>query len=155
MKKYINLIFALFLMVCTACQDDAEIPSAGDPVNVVEEAKGTYTGTWTVTDIEGNVVGEYPGTLTVSTYAPAPEEYYVCTLTLTCDGYDEINGTGAANILKQSRAYRFYNETETNGLGSTFTGTITFDGVCTMSYSKTVTEGRKKTTYFFTFNGDK
>lgn len=155
MKKYINLIFALFLLTFTACQDDAEIPSTGNPVNVVEEASGTYTGTWTVTNEEGAVVGTYPGTLTVGKYTVAPEEKYACTLTLTCDGYDEIGGTGAANILKQSRAYRFYNEMDTNGLGSTFTGTITFEGACTMSYKKTVTEGRKKITYFFSFDGNK
>ncbi len=155
MKNYINLIFALFLVAFTACSKDDEIPYTGDPVNVVEETAGTYTGTWTVTNEDGAVMGTYPGTLTVSKYAAAPEEYYACTLTLTCNGYDEIGGTCAANILKQSRAYRFYNEVSSNGIGSTFTGTITFDWACTMSYKKTVTEGRKKVTYFFDFDGSK
>lgn len=155
MNKYISLIFAFILMAFTACRDEAEIPSTGSPVNVVEEASGTYTGTWTMADANGNVVGTYSGSLTVGTYTPAPEEKYVCMLTLSCAEYAEINGTGAANILKQSRAYRFYNEVANNGLGSTFTGSISFDGACTMSYKKTITEGRKKTTYFFTFNGIK
>lgn len=155
MKNYINLLFALFLIAFSACSKDDEIPPTGNPVNVVEEASGTYSGIWTVTNEAGDVVGTYNGTLTVGKYTAAPEEKYACTLTLTCDGYDEIGGTGAANILKQSRAYRFYNEADSNGLGSTFTGTITFDGVCTMNYKKTVTEGRKKITYFFAFNGNK
>lgn len=135
-----------------SCRDEADIPSTGDPINPEKEAAGTYTGEWQVYKGENREhQGDFPGSITIT-----PGEYaYTCSVTLTCDGYANLNGTGVANIVKQSRSYRFYNEVKENGLDAVFSGTIAFDGAAAMSFSKAIKSGRVTTVYYFDFTGAK
>lgn len=152
MNKILNLLLALLMISFVSCREDADTPDTGAVIHPEKEAAGTYSGTWEVFKGEDKELqASYPGTITI-----APSEYaYVCSVTTTCDGYAEIGGTGAANILKQSRAYKFYNETTTNGLGSVFQGAIDFNGDASMSYSKAVKSGRVTTMFYFEFVGHK
>lgn len=157
-----KLICRLFLMVAfvgilSSCREDAEIPNHGKAINPEKEVAGTYVGTWTKTmkDNPADCV-EAPGSIVLS----ATDEAYIGTVEVVCDdtsmNFSSFAGTTSrCNVIYQTGQYSFHNPLATNGLGTIFTGTVSFSGEATMTFQQTIKVGRVTYTYVYTFNGTK
>lgn len=160
MNKIIKCLFLMATLVFTmsSCRDEAEIPGHGKPGNPEKEVAGVYVGTWT--KVQRNATTDpvsAPGSLT---FTPTDEAYItVVKLAGESSDFDFTNKTNfasdesRANVVNQSAQYVFYNVLTTNGIGTPFNGTVTFGGEATISFSKTIREGRKTYTYDYTFTG--
>lgn len=140
---------ALMMCVClTSCRDDAELPDRGPVTHPQIETAGVYTGTWTrlntLTDTEEVV----PGTISLK----AGENNYVTEITLKADGID-LDRTALANIAPGGVGYVFQNTMPTNPIGNIFNGSITKDFEIDIFFKITIKEGRKTTTYKYSFTG--
>lgn len=162
MNKILNRLFILtaLVMALSSCKDEAEIPGHGKPGNPEKEVAGTYVGTWTKTQRNSTadpVTAE--GTLTLT----ATDEAYITVVKIGCESASmDFNNTSSfastesrANIVNQSAQYVFYNVLTTNGLGTSFNGTVSFGGEATMTFAKTIRQGRVTYTYDYTFTGTK
>lgn len=135
----------------TACSDDEDgVANPGTPTHPETETAGVYTGTWSrsLLGSEDAPVTE-AGTLTFE----ASDGAYVTKVTASCTPL-KVDYSALANITP---SYSYYNNvatSETNGFGVTFSGSIK-DGVATISFTKTVKEGRKTYNYNYTFEGRK
>lgn len=162
MNKILNRLFLLatIVMALSSCRDEAEIPGHGTPGNPEKEVAGTYVGTWT--KALRNSTAE-PVTASGSLTLTPTDEAYITLVKIDCDATDMgFNNTAVfastesrANIVNQSAQYVFYNVVATNGLGTSFNGTVSFGGEATISFAKTVREGRLTYTYDYTFSGTK
>lgn len=147
MKK---IIFAIVALVATlslsSCKDEVEYVSPGTPSNPEQTTAGVYAGTWTRTNTSDNTVVEGQGTLTLV----AGESAYITNVTAVCAAID-MDYTSTANITP---AMAFYSSMSTNGFGTPFNGKA--DGkVASISFQKTVREGRKTSTFKYEFSGAK
>lgn len=159
MNKLINrlLLIAALVFTLSSCREEAEIPGHGTPKNPEKEVAGTYVGTWTKTQRNSTnapVVAE--GSLTLAENGEA----YVGTVTLSCDdanmGFSSFTSLeSTCNVIYQTGQYAFHNPLTTNGLGTPFTGSVSFGGEATMSFAKTIRSGRVTYTYDYVFNGKK
>lgn len=151
---------ATLVLTLSSCRDEADIPDHGAAINPEKEIEGTYNGTWTKTQ-RGSTADPIvvDGTLTFT----ATTDPYVATVKIACAG-DALGFTDTksftsdesrTNVVKQSSQYMFYNTLATNGLGTTFNGTVSFGGEATITFSKSIKSGRKTYTYDFVFNGVK
>ena len=156
----------------TACDDDPEIADAGPADKPQETSAGVYSGTWTCT--VGITTETAPGTFTLEASAP-----YVSTYKIECQGLKFVVGiknelkddgtedpnkqtaieaneaSGRVNIQRIPEGYFFFNDTNFSGLNTPIRGTVSSENVLEFSYSVTVTNGRSKKTYKFSFTGAK
>lgn len=149
MKKLLSSIF-LFTALClclTACSDDDE-ESGRVSTNPEQETAGTYVGTWT-RELSGGETVTGQGTLT---FVAATS--YVTTVTATCTDLS-LDLESVANIVLAGDNYAFSNMLATNGFGATFSGEITQESQASISFTKTVKEGRKSYVYNYSFTGTK
>lgn len=144
-----SVLFAVALCFgATACNDDeVGYIDPGTPQNPEKEVAGTYTGTWTQT--YNGVETTATGTITLT----PGDNAYVTIVNVKCDDFN-IDLTGPANIVKQSAGYIYYNrEAGGNGFGVTYYGRVV-DGVASISFTRTVKEGRLTYLYDYTFAGE-
>ncbi len=148
MKKIFFGLLAMFAMTFVSCKDEAGNPDPGTPVNVAGAVEGTYTGTWTRTDAANadNVVSG-TGTLTFTQYN---DENYVVTVNAKCTDLG-VDFTANANI---NPAFVFFNALPTD-FGNSFSGRVTEEKDASISFAKTIKEGRKQYTYYYDFSGTK
>lgn len=148
MKKILFSLFAIFALSLTSCKDEAGNPDPGAPVNVAGAVEGTYTGTWTRTDA-ANAENVVTGTGTL-TFVQYNDENYVVTVNAQCSAL-EIDLTANANI---NPAYVFFNALPTD-FGNSFSGRVTEEKDASISFAKTIRDGRKQYTYYYEFSGTK
>lgn len=133
----------------TSCDDDDEPSAPSTPA--CEAAAGVYSGTWTRV-LSGDTVTE-KGTLTFEA-----TDSTATVVTAKCDALS-VDYSSAANITyaitNEGTGFIFTNGVTSNGFGATFSGRISPAGVATISYTKTVKEGRKSYTYKYSFEGNK
>lgn len=148
MKKILFGLFALLAMTLVSCDNKAGLPGPGDPVNVAAAAAGTYNGTWTRT-LASNPDNPQveDGTLVITQVG---DEFYVVNVVAKCAGIG-LDGQANANINPR---YVFFNAVKSD-FGNEFNGKIVDGNTATMSFSLTVTEGRKQNVYSYEFNGTK
>lgn len=134
-----------------ACSDDEDgVTNPGTPSNPEIESAGVYSGTWSRSLIgSADEPKAAEGTLTLA----AGENAYITNVTAVCAELN-VDYTSIANITP---AFAFYNNVATsaeNGFGVTFNGKA--DGMtATISFTKTVKEGRKTYNYKYSFEGTK
>lgn len=152
MKKIFKCLFlaAAMTLSLASCGDEAEIPSTGPVAHPQEETVGTYTGTWSRQELGQETIVTAPGSAVFS----STEANYVTNIVIKCDELS-IDLESVANISVGGPGYMFHNTLATNGFGAIFSGTVSKAGEVTLSFKKTVKEGRKSYTYTYTFNGSK
>ena len=155
---YKSIFFSVALALGMVSCDKDELPPTGPRDNAEILAAGTYVGAWTRVVDGTDQVETGSGTITFS----VDKENYgnnVSVMTLTSDGIDigiDDPKTSVCNITKLSSGeLTYWNQTASNPFGTTFYGNIGVDGVATMYYTKSVREGRKTTTYNYSFTGTK
>lgn len=148
MKKIVFGLLAVLALTFVSCKDEAGNPDPGAPVNVAGAVEGTYTGTWTRTDA-ANTENVVTGTGTLA-FVQLNDENYVVTVTAKCSEL-AVDFTANANI---NPAYVFFNALPTD-FGNSFSGRVTDKKDASISFSKTVKEGRKQYTYRYEFSGSK
>ncbi|MBD5266205.1 MAG: hypothetical protein K2M71_09695 [Duncaniella sp.] len=160
MNKILNLLLVTLVLVLTSCRDEPEIPDHGKKGNPEKETAGTYVGTWSkALRNSDDAPVEAQGSLILA----ATDESYVTVVTIDCAsseiGFNDKSNFSStdcrANIINQSAQYVFYNVLNGNAFGTPFNGTVSFDGTATITFSKTIKEGRKTYTYDYTFSGTK
>jgi hypothetical protein len=130
----------------TACSDEDE--PAAPTTAACEASAGVYSGTWT--RIQGTDTVYAQGSLTLE----ATENANVTTVTASCPEIS-VDCSSVANITHAVPGFIFDNAVASNGFETTFSGRINGEGVATIAFSKTVKEGRKSYTYFYSFAGTK
>ncbi len=146
---------ALMMCVCfTSCRDDAEIPDHGPVMNPELETAGTYTGEWTRVNTSTEVPETYPGTIVLT----ATDQNYISTMQVKCDGIG-LDQTKNINITPGGQGYMYSNVLGMQLPGadkpSIFSGNITKQGEIDIYFQATFKEGRKTTTYRYSFIGKK
>jgi len=153
MRNILKTMFLAFT-VClafTACSDDEDgVANPGAPVHPEIETAGTYTGTWSRTLLGST---DDPKTAAGTLVLEASENAYVTKVTASCPDL-AVDYSALANITPN---YSFNNNvatSETNTFGVTFGGAVK-DNTATISFTKSVREGRKTYNYNYTFEGTK
>lgn len=152
MKSIIKGLF-MTIMMCvflTSCRDDAEFPDSGPVMNPEIETAGVYTGTWTRVNTTTNEEEVVPGTMTLK----AGNSAYVTEITIQSTDLN-LDLTAMANITPGGKGYMYQNTMTDNPFGNRFSGNITKDFQIDIFFKVTITEGRKKTTYEYSFVGKK
>lgn len=153
MKNLLKTMFLAFAayLVFTACSDDEDgVTNPGTPIHPEVEVAGIYSGTWSRSLIGST---DEPTTAAGTLTFEASENAYVTKVSATCTTLG-IDYSALANITP---TYNFYNNvaaSTTNGFGVTFSGAIK-ESVATISFTKTVKEGRKTYNYTYSFEGKK
>lgn len=141
MKKILFGLFAIMALAFTSCKDEVELVDPGTPQNPEKDCAGVYTGTWTQT------VDDVATTATGSVTITPTDSAYVCKVTISCPDF-ELAETAIANITP---AHTFFN-TMTTDIAASFYGSVnTSDETATINFLRTVKEGRKTTTYYYSF----
>lgn len=150
MKKLLSGIFFLMALGLgfTACSDDDDDATYNGAPE--KETAGTYAGTWTRVDLSDESATTASGTLTFE----ATETPYVTKVTAVCADLD-VDNQDVANITYAGDKYLYDNQRTPNVFGAPFSGKITLDRVAGITYQITITEGRKKNTYRYSFEGTK
>lgn len=150
MKTIIKGLFmAVMMCVClTACREDAELPDRGPVTHPEVETAGVYTGTWTRLNTSTDTEEVVPGTMTLK----AGEKNYVTEVTLKADDIN-LDVTALANIAPGGVGYVYQNTMPSNPVGNMFNGSITKDFEIDIFFKITIKEGRKTTTYKYSFTG--
>lgn len=139
----------LLMCVClTSCRDDAELPDRGPVVNAGTETAGVYTGTWTRLNTTTEVADVVPGTMTLK----AGENPYYTVITISAPEIS-LENTAMANITPGGKGYMYQNTMTDNPFGNRFSGNITSDFQIDLFFKITIKEGRKTTTYEYSFKG--
>lgn len=152
MKTIIKGLFmAIMMCVClTSCRDDAELPDRGPVTHPEVETAGVYSGTWTRLNTSTDAEEVVPGTMTLK----AGDKNYVTEINIKADDIS-LDLTAMANIAPGGVGYVFQNTMSTNPIGNIFNGSITKDFEIDMFFKVTIKEGRKTTTYKYSFTGKK
>ena len=159
MKALYKLIFFSVALVfgMVSCDKD-ELPPTGPLDNAEKLVAGTYVGDWTRENTSTGDMETGTGSITFS----VDSENYgnnVSVMTLTAEGIDlgiDEPMTSVCNIkLLSSGEFTYWNQTAANPFGTTFYGKVSTDGIATMAYTKTVVDGRRQTTYNYSFTGRK
>lgn len=156
----------------TACDDDPEIAYAGPTDKPQDTSAGVYAGTWTRT--VGSTTETADGTFTLEASASYVSAYKIecqglpfvvgIKYELKDDGTEDPNkqtaieaneASGRVNIQRTPQGYFFFNDTNYSGLNTPINGTISSENVLEFAYSVTVTNGRSKKTYKYSFTGTK
>ena len=151
MKKLLSGIFLLMALGLsfTACSDDDDENINHDATPEIATA-GTYTGTWTRTNVSEGTATTATGTLTFeSTGTP-----YVTKVSAKCEEFG-IDKQCVANIAWVANDCLYNNMRATNDFGTTFSGKITAGSVANIAYRLTEREGRTTYIYDYTFEGAK
>ncbi|MCH5234691.1 MAG: hypothetical protein J1E16_05305 [Muribaculaceae bacterium] len=155
--KYFFLSVALAVGM-TSCDNKDELPDPGPLDNAEKLVAGTYIGEWTRVIDGTDEVETGKGSITFS----VDSENYgnnVSVMTLTAEGIDlglDDKTTSVCNItILSSGDFTYWNQTASNPFGTTFYGNVSTDGVAKMYYTKSVRDGRKTTTYNYSFSGNK
>lgn len=159
MKKVLNTIFLCLTLVMglVACDDKHDkIPPTGGLDNAEKLVVGTYTGTWSRTNLSTMAEESKPGSITFSVDESLGNNVTVITVESELDlGLNAP--TCAANISRLSSGVLSYWNvtTSSNPFGTSFTGKVSPEGVATMQYNKVVRSGRKEVEFSYTFSGNK
>ncbi len=113
------------------------------------EAEGQYVGVWTRT-IQGDTVEvTAPGSIVLEA-----DTLYVGRVTFVSEEFD-LNKSSKANIAYAGKGFIYYNNNETNELGTPFYGRIDGDSVNIASFELRIRVGRKFQYCSFHFEGPK
>ena len=154
MKKYLYSIFAILTIssIFVACSKDESDPSYDHSMNAATASAGTYSGTWSRLQ-EGTESVTASGNMTLA----AGSNANTTNATFTCADFN-LGMTSPANIAWANDGFVFnqnvINDNAANELGTIFAGRI-INGKITVKFSRTTKEGRKTTTYFYSFEGAK
>ena len=155
---YKSIFFSVALMFGMASCDKDELPPTGPRDNAEKLVEGTYYGTWTRATDGTDIVETGSGSISFSVdYEKYSNNVSVMTFDVTgVDiGLGDTN-TAVCNIsMISSGDFSFWNNGPSNTFGTTFYGSISAQGVAKMTYTKSVVEGRKTTTYIYSFEGTK
>lgn len=149
MKTIIKGLF-MTIMMCvflTSCRDDAELPDRGPVMNPEIETAGVYSGTWTRRNTTTDTEEVVPGTMTLTAGST-----YVTTINIKADGL-QLDLTSPANIAPGGKGYMYQNTKNDNPFGNIFSGNITKDFQIDIFFKITIKDGRKTTTYEYSFVG--
>lgn len=153
---YKSVFFCLFLLLgLTACDKD-EIPPTGPQYDAEKFIAGAYPGEWTRTNLSTQEVESSTGSLTFT--ADEALGNNVTVMSIVSDGLDLGIGVSevALNVTKLSSGELvFWTIVESSPFGEYFNGRVSPEGVVTMSYVKTVKQGRKEYEFQYTFTGKK
>lgn len=141
------------IMMCvflTSCRDDAELPDRGPVMHPEIETAGIYSGTWTRVNTTTNEEEVVSGTMTLK----AGDKNYVTEINIKADEL-KLDLTAMANITPGGKGYMYQNTATDNPFGNRFSGNITNDFQIDLFFKITITEGRKKTTYEYSFIGER
>lgn len=139
----------IMMCVClTSCRDDAELPDRGPVMNPEIETAGVYSGSWTRLNTTTNEEVVVPGTMTLK----AGNEHYVTEISIKASDID-LDLTSPANITPGGKGYMYQNTMTDNPFGNRFSGNITNDFQIDLFFKVTIKEGRKSTTYEYSFVG--
>lgn len=149
---------ASLVLTLSSCRDEAEIPDHGAAANPEKEVAGTYVGTWTKSTV-GSTAD--PEVVNGSVVLTATNEAYIVNVKIESEndalGFTNTTNFTAdnsnANVVKKSAEYVIYNTLATNGLGTSFTGSVSFGGEVALEFTKTVKSGRKSYVYSYVFSG--
>lgn len=152
MKTIIKGLFmaALLCVSFTSCRDDAELPDRGPVMHPEIETAGVYNGTWIRTNTSTNVEEAAAGTMTLV----AGDHAYYTSINIKAVALD-LDRTAMANIVGHGEGWAFQNTDDTNPFGNIFSGTISKEGVIKIYFKNTIVDGRKRTTYEYSFEGNK
>ena len=158
MKK---IIFGLLFMVAgglcfTACSDDDNNGNQIHATTPEKVAVGTYSGTYTVswTDKTGSYTETKDGTVTLN----AADAAYTVNVSVDAPKGEKtpaLSKESVANITYVNEGFAFSNMLVTNGLGTTFAGTISEGDALAMNFTISVKNGRQVVTYKYAFVGQK
>lgn len=152
MKKIFRIFLIALALCVTSCKDEVGIADPSVPTNPEKVIEGVYTGTLTRTP-RGN--GEVKSGTCTLTIVPT-EERYIATVKISCPEL-AVDLESVANVLPSSQGdYSFYNNLLGNGFGAIFTGSVSRKAdEALLSYTLSIKEGRKTTTFDFVFDGTK
>jgi len=152
MKKIIYSLAVLFACSCAfiSCGDDDD--STTFSTTPEKESAGIYSGTWTVTLDNESYSGV--GSITLE----ATNTVYQTNVTFSSQLENSslnVSETSIANITHAGKGYIFNNNTDSNPLGSGFSGKIDDSGNMYVNFQKQVKVGRKQYIYTYVFAGKK
>lgn len=152
MKSIIKGLFMTIMMcVClTSCRDDAELPDRGPVMHPEIETAGVYSGIWTRVNTTTEAEEVVPGTMTLT----AGSEAYITEINIKADELN-LDLTAMANIAPGGVGYQYQNTVASNPFGNIFSGNITKDFEIDIFFKISIKEGRKTTTYRYSFVGKK
>lgn len=155
--KYIFVSVAM-LIALTGCDDKhVKMPATGGLDNAEQLVEGTYNGTWTKTNLTTEEVETTAGSITFSWNEELGNNVTNITPTTETPNFLNLKSeTSACNISRLSSGLlSYWNVYSLNPFGTTFTGKVSPEGVCTMDYIMTVVIKRKETQFQYSFTGNK
>lgn len=140
------LALSMSFAACGSDDDDVSTPYSSNPA---QSAAGTYTGTWTRTQVGETTQETAEGTLTIEA-----TDTYAGKVTFTAAGFS-LAASSVTNISFDSDGYSFYNQLATNGIGAKFAGKISQGKTATVGFTLSQRVGRKLYEYKYEFIGNK
>ncbi|MCH5240659.1 MAG: hypothetical protein J1F38_10580 [Muribaculaceae bacterium] len=154
---YKSIFFSVALLVGMVSCDKDELPPTGPQDNAEKLVVGTYSGAWTRLNVDTDEVVTGSGSITFSVSDAYSNN--VSVITLDASGIDlgiAEPMTSVCNITRLSSGeFTYWNQTAANPFGVQFYGKVSPDGEATMTFSRTLKEGRKDVNFQFTFAGNK
>lgn len=142
---------ALMMCVCfTSCRDDAEMPDSGPVMHPEVETAGVYSGIWTRVNTTTEAEEVVPGTITLK----ATDDVYITEINVKAEDLN-LDLTALANIAPGGSGYMYQNPMPSNPIGNIFSGNITKDFEIDIFFKISIKEGRKTTTYRYSFKGQR
>lgn len=149
------MVLMLGLSACNGKNE--EMPATGGLDNAEQLIQGTYTGTWTLNNLTTGEVTTSPGSITFSWTQDLGNNVSSIVASSQTAGFLNLNNeTSACNIsLLSSGILSYWNVYASNPFGTTFTGKVSPEGVCTMEYLMVKVVKRKETQMQYSFTGNK
>ena len=158
MKKFLLAIaVAMSMGMMASCEDDVDLTEGSYDNNPAATVAGTYSGTWTVTNVKTSATTTASGTTTIAK-EDGSSTNFVARLTAAIEGTELVSGTltdnELVNIVRTSQGTDFQNLLGTE-IGDKLNGNISTDGIMTCSFQRTVGKGAKAATTLYSFTGTK
>lgn len=146
------------VVALTGCDDKhVKMPDTGGLDNAEQLVQGTYNGTWTKTNLTTGDVESSAGSVVFSWNEELGNNVAEITATTETSGFLNLKSeSSACNISRLSSGIlSYWNVYTLNPFGTTFTGKVSPEGVCTMEYLVKVVIKRKETQFQYSFTGNK